>query len=93
LRRLAAASKERQRKAFDVGGRLNNEESVRELRSRLQKVEAADVILRRSDRSLILADIGNKRQKEQRDLQSKAKNEKLQKRRVAHERVAQMMME
>jgi hypothetical protein len=92
LRRLAAVSRERQ-KHGGRGRRAENDESVKELRTRLQKVEAADVMLRRNDRSMILADVGNKHRKEERAMRSKAETEKLEKRRVAHERVAQLMKE
>ncbi|OHT17078.1 hypothetical protein TRFO_41309 [Tritrichomonas foetus] len=69
LRRLAKISKERQGSSKKFTGRANNPKSVESLQNALKKVEETEVLIRRSDRSLILKDVMNKRVKDNRERQ------------------------
>lgn len=91
LRRLAAISEERQESAFKVAARVNNEASVRELKERMKKVEEEEVILRRNDRKLIMADVDNKRRKEQKENEKRVESERMDRARCEHERVVKYL--
>jgi hypothetical protein len=49
---------------LSVSPAANDRDSVRQLRKILKNVEETEVILRRNDRSMILADVKNKKRKE-----------------------------
>jgi hypothetical protein len=65
VRRLKEISEERQRQALKVGARANDGHTVKQLQKILREVADKEVLLRRTDSSLILSDVQNKRRKEE----------------------------
>jgi hypothetical protein len=81
LRRLAAVSEERQRKAGR--GSQTDEKTVGHLRKIMRKVERTEVMLYRNDRAIILTEAQNRKRKEEQEMARQADLRRSQRRRCA----------
>ena len=90
LLRLEQISKERQGKKKKIQGRSNDSKAVESIQNALENVKNTEVLLRRSDRSLILKDVNNKKLKERREKEKMDEYRMLEKRKTANERIMKM---